>query len=195
MILFNCCRTTSSGLLKACTSTFQLFLLTSGLLCLFFLQRKAILSVGDKHRPDAPKHKKEVWDRKGFLQPTLFPWSHVLFEHWGGGGISCFTSSCRKALPLHCLLLSFHCTPAVKKSIECALHLSGRGLCCHKKQREEGKELAELVVRSAFPRSFHVTFFFSGLLISLTLSTDVTLLHYVYHDPHYTSVVFFPRPT
>lgn len=133
-------------------------------LCPAYME-KAILTVGDKRLPN--KTQASVGERKRvYAASALSPCSHVLFVHWGGGSISCFTSSCRAASPLHRLLLSSLHTLVVKSSVRCAiglaLHPSDEGVRCYKQGAERNKseqrsEAWDMLFPGYFP------FFVSGL--------------------------------
>lgn len=118
--------TTSSGHSEACTITFQLLLhirrpLCSSLCPLYM--GKAILTVGDKHRPDTQKHKKEAREGESFsrvhtllLQPclvcTLGRWQDLMFHQLLSRSLSATPSAA--VIPVY---------PVVKNSMQCAVGL------------------------------------------------------------------------
>ena len=173
---------------KASTSI-PLFQSTHLLFPLSSLQ-KAILTVGDKHRPDGQKHKKEVREGESSctvhilpLQPslvcTLGRWQDLMFHQL----LSCSltATACTTVIPAH---------PVLKNSLQCVVWL----LCIFqvtlqtKGKREEIRR-AKLGVGSTFPRLFHAPSFVSTFFILLESLYVTWLQPDVYHNPNYTSVV------
>lgn len=119
----------------------------------------------------------------------LFPCSHVLFVHWGGGRISCFTNSSHIASLLHHLLLSSLCVQLLKTTctVQTALHLSGAAT----NNRKRGiNQISRVRHRICFSLVISCPILCPRPLLSPSCSTDVKRPPPdVYHDPHYISVV------
>lgn len=118
----------------------------------------------------------------------LFPCSHVLFVHWGGGRISCFLSHSITATPFAAVI---PLCAAAKNHMHCAvwtaLHLSGAAT----NNRKRGiNQISRVRHRICFSLVISCPILCPRPLLSPSCSTDVKRPPPdVYHDPHYISVV------
>lgn len=120
---------------------------------------------------------------------SLSPCSHVLFVHWGDSGISCFARPCCVILLLHCQLLLYLYPHIVKNSmwgtagLLCISHTKARTAINKQTGINQSSRVGRGITYS--PVAPH------PLSQAFPVSAAVTWLPQdLYHQPHYTSVVF-----